>query len=60
MMTSDEGEDEQETVVSTEAEMMKHPGLLVATGVSGAFVGWSLIHALGLDLDGFGAISGKR
>ena len=50
-----DGGDEEEAV----AVVKKDPGVLVATGASGALVGWSLAHSLGMDLDFFGAVTGE-
>lgn len=51
---SDDGDEDEGTTI-----VKKDPGVLVATGASGALIGWSLMHSLGMDLDLLGAVTGE-
>lgn len=51
---SDNGDEDEGAAI-----VRKEPGVLVATGASGALVGWSLVHSLGMDLDLLGAVTGE-
>ena len=51
---SDDGDGDEGAAI-----VMKDPGVLVATGASGALIGWSLVHSLGMDLDLLGAVTGE-
>lgn len=55
--------EEEETAAddgTTELVVKKDAGVLAATGVTGALLGWSFAHSLDLDLDLAGAVSGER
>lgn len=72
--TSDVGEEEVEeapgqgdaplaettAAATAKTSVKRDPGVLAATGATGALAGWCLVHPLGVDLELLGAFSGER
>ena len=58
---SDDGDaDGDERASMVDMIIKNDPGVLAATGISGALVGWSLVHPLDIGLDLLGAVTGEQ